>query len=77
MTRFLRFISSLFAAASIVCFAISATSLGGAAFADEPLDNTHECGSYTNNGRCSDPEKCTAGTHCNEAVECPCINNTD
>jgi len=74
MTRFLRFVSSLLAAASIVCFAISAASFGGAAFADEQIING--CGPYSNNGRCEHPENCTGtGNYCTEHATCPCAND--
>lgn len=73
MARFLRSASSVFAAASMVCVVISAISLGGAAFAAEPLENAGGCGTYTNAGYCSNPEWCTGpGNYCTEHATCPC-----
>lgn len=76
MSRFLRFVSSVLAAAAIVCFAIAATSLGGAAFADEFVIGAG-CGPYEN-GWCQNPENCTgSGNYCTQHATCPCHDDTE
>jgi hypothetical protein len=74
MIRFLRLVSSLCVAASIVCFAISAASFAvRPALADEEVQ-AGPCGPYED-GWCQNAQKCISPNYCTQHASCPCTDD--